>query len=78
MEESLIRLQDKMRTLCIEEFNQVFSLDPTLKQKQKGINRDIRVSDMDNYIEMKKQIERNTKNLKQANKKSLELKQNSK
>ena len=33
---------------------------------------------MDNYIEMKKQIEKNTENLKRANKKSLELKQNSK
>ena len=33
---------------------------------------------MDNYIEMKKQIERNTENLKQANKKSIELKNNSK
>ena len=76
--ESLIRLQDKMRTLCIEEFNQVYSLDSTLKQKQKGRNRDIHVSDMDNYIEMKKQIERNTENLKRANKKSSELKQNSK
>ena len=62
--ESLIRLQDKMRTLCIEEFNQVYSLDSTLKQKHKGRNRDIHVSDMDNYIEMKN--------------KSLELKQNSK
>ena len=76
--ESLIRLQDKMRTLCIEEFNQVYSLDSTLKQKQKGRNRDIYVSDMDNYIEVKKQIEKNTENLKQANKKSTELKNNSK
>ena len=76
--ESLIRLQDKMRILCIEEFNKVYSLDSTLKQKQKGRNKDINVSDMDNYIEMKKQIERNAKNLEQANKKSLELKQNSK
>ena len=76
--ESLIRLQDKMRTLCIEEFNQVYSLESTLKKKQKGRNRDIHVSDMDNYIEMKKQIEKNTENLKQANKKSSELKQNSK
>lgn len=42
-----------MRTLCIEEFNQVYSLDSTLKQKHKGRNRDIHVSDMDNYIEMK-------------------------
>ena len=31
---------------------------------------------MDNYIQMKKQIEKNNENLKQANKKSLELKQN--
>ena len=76
--ESLIRLQDKMRTLCIEEFNQVYSLDSTLKQKQKGRNRDIHVSDMDNYIEMKKHIEKNTENLKQASKKSNELKNNSK
>ena len=57
--ESLIRLQDKMRTLCIQEFNQVYSLDSTLKSKQKGRNRDIHVSDMDNYIELKKQIEKN-------------------
>ena len=76
--ESLIILQDKMRTLCIEEFNQVYSLDSTLKKKQKGRNRDIHVSDMNNYIEMKKQIENNTENLKQANKKSSELKLNSK
>ena len=46
--------------------------------EQKGRNRDIHVSDMANYIEMKKQIEKNTENLKQANKKSSELKQNSK
>ena len=76
--ESLIKLQDKMRTLCIEEFNQVYSLDSTLKTKQKGRNKDIHVSDMDNYIELKKQIEKNTENLKQAKKKTLELKQDSK
>ena len=76
--DSLIRLQDKMRTLCIEEFNQVYSLDSTLKTKQKGRNKDIHVSDMDNYIELKKQIEKNNKTLKEANKKSLELKQDSK
>ena len=58
-----------MRTLCIEEFNGVYSLNSILKQKQKGRNRDIHVSDMDNYIEMKKQIE-----LIQDNKKSSELK----
>ena len=76
--ESLIRLQDKMRTLCIEEFNQVYSLDSTLKTKKKGRNRDIHVSDMNNYIELKKQIEKNNKTLKEANRKSLELKKDSK
>ena len=76
--ESLIRLQDKMRTLCIEEFNQVYSLDSTLKQKQRGRNKDIHVSDMNNYIDIKKQIEKNNEKLKQVNKKSNELKNNSK
>lgn len=76
--ESLITLQNKMRTLCIEEFNQEYNLDSTLKKKQKGRNMDIHVSDMDDYIELKKQLEKNTENLEKANKKSLELKQNSK
>ena len=76
--ESLITLQNKMRTLCIEEFNQEYNLDSTLKKKQKGRNMDIHVSDMDNYIALKKQLEKNTGNLEKANKKSLELKQNSK
>ena len=76
--ESLITLQNKMRTLCIEEFNQEYNLDSTLKKKQKGRNMDIHISDMDNYIALKKQLEKNNENLEKANKKSLELKQNSK
>ena len=76
--ESLITLQNKMRTLCIEEFNQEYNLDSTLKKKQKGRNMDIHVSDMDNYIALKKQLEKNNENLEKVNKKSLELKQNSK
>ena len=76
--EYLITLQNKMRTLCIEEFNQEYNLDSTLKKKQKGRNMDIHVSDMDNYIALKKQLEKNNENLEKANKKSLELKQNSK
>ena len=67
-----------MRTLCIEEFNEEYNLNTSLKKKQKGRNRDIHVSDMDNYIEMKKQLEKNSKNLENVNKKSLELQQNSK
>lgn len=76
--ESLIKLQDNMRTLCIEEFNEEYNLNTSLKKKQKGRNRDIHVSNMDNYIEMKKQLEKNTETLEKANKKSFELKQNSK
>ena len=76
--ESLIKLLDNMRTLCIEEFNEEYNLNTSLKKKQKGRNRDIHVSDMDNYIEMKKQLEKNNESLERANKKSLELKQNSK
>ena len=56
-----------MRNLCIEEFNEEYVLDSNLRQKQKGGGRDIHVSDMDNYIEMKKQIEGNAENLKQTN-----------
>ena len=39
--ESLVVIQDKMRERCIDEFNQVYQLDNTLKEKQKGKNRDI-------------------------------------
>ena len=76
--ESLIKLQDNMRTLCNEEFNEEYNLNTSLKKKQKGRNRDIHISNMDNYIEMKKQLEKNTETLEKANKKSFELKQNSK
>ena len=36
--ESLIKLQDKTKALCIEDFNQIYSLDSTLKKKQKASN----------------------------------------
>ena len=74
--ESLIKLQDKMRILCIEEFNQEYNLSYSLKEKQKGRNRDINVKDMDNYSIMKQQLESNKEKLENANKKSLELNNN--
>lgn len=74
--ESLIKLHDKMRTLCIEEFNQEYNLSYSLKEKQKGRNRDINVKDMDNYSIMKQQLESNKEKLENANKKSLELNNN--
>lgn len=71
--ESLKIIQDKMRTLCIESFNKEYNLDNTLKKKLKGRNKDYHVSEMDNYKQMKKQLENNQQKLEIANKKALEL-----
>ena len=76
--ESLRKLQDKMRILCIESFNKKYNLTNSLKKKQKGRNRDYHITEMDNYMEMKEQLEKNQENLEKANKKSLELDNKSK
>lgn len=70
---SLKELQDKMRILCIEEYNKEYNLDATLKKKLKGRNKDIHVSDMINYQATKDLIEKNQKNLKIINNNSIEL-----
>lgn len=70
---SLKELQDKMRILCIEEYNKEYNLDATLKKKLKGRNKDIHVSDMINYQDTKDLIEKNQKNLKIINNNSIEL-----
>ena len=70
---SLMQLQDKMRTLCIEEYN----LDATLKQKMKGRNRDINVADMTNYQETKELIQKHQKEIDSISNNSLELKTDS-
>lgn len=75
--ESLKKLQDKMRVLCIESFNKEYDLDNTLKSKQRGRNFDYLVSEMGNYKEMKKGIEKNQKDLEIANIKSEKLKNDS-
>lgn len=75
--QSLTKLQDKMRILCIEAFNKEYNLNHSLKKKQKGRNRDYLVSEMGDYQEMKKGIEKHQKDLEIANKKSLELDNNS-
>ena len=74
---SLMQLQDKMRTLCIEEYNKEYNLDATLKQKMKGRNRDINVADMTNYQETKELIEKHQKEIDSISNNSLELKSNS-
>lgn len=70
---SLKKLQDKMRILCIEEYNKEYNLDATLKKKLKGRNKDIHVSDMINYQDTKDLIEKNQKNLETINNNSIEL-----
>ena len=71
---SLKELQDKMRTLCIEEYNKEYNMEATLKQKLKGRNRDIHVSDMTNYQETKDLIEKHQKEIDTISNNSLELK----
>ena len=74
---SLKELQDKMRTLCIKEYNKEYNLDATLKQKLKGRNRDIHVSDMTNCQETKDLIKKHQKEIDTISSNSLELKSNS-
>ena len=71
--ESLRKLQDKMRMLCIESFNKEYNLTNSLKGKKKGRNRDYHITEMDDYMEMKEHLEKNQESLEIANKKSLEL-----
>lgn len=65
--ESLTRIQDKMRNCCIKSFNKVYAQNYQLKEKQKGRNQDILISEMQNYNKVKKQYEKNKKLLEQAN-----------
>ncbi len=71
--DSLKAIQDKMRELCIESFNNEYGLDDVLKEKLKGRNKDINSKDMDNYQEMKDQLEKNKIKLEQADNKSKKL-----
>ena len=75
--ESLNKLQDKMRILCIESFNKEYNLNNTLKEKKKGRNKDIHVKDMDNYLEMQNQIELNKNKLEEIDNKAQALDNNS-
>ena len=70
---SLKEIQDKMRTYCIEKFNEVYEQKASLKKKQKGRNRDINVNDMGGYRELKSEQEKNKKRLEEVNAKSDEL-----
>ena len=71
--DSLRKLQDKMRTLCIANFNKEYGLNDILKKKEKGRNKDYHVSEMTNYQTMKKQLNKDKEKLEVASKKSNEL-----
>ena len=71
--ESLTKLQDEMRACCIKSYNKVYAEHSLLKQKKKGRNRDINVKDMDGYADIKRNIEKNTQKLAEANKQTKTL-----
>lgn len=71
--DSLQVLQNKMRMLCIEEFNKEYGLDNILKKKLKGRNNDYLVSEMENYVEMQEAIERHQINIDKSNETSKKL-----
>ena len=64
---SLTDIQDKMRNACIKSYNKFYEVDTKLKEKQKGRNQDINVKDMSNYKKIKKQLDKNTQKLTEAN-----------
>ena len=76
--ESLVKLQDKMRTLCIESFNKEYLSNDKLKTKLKGRNKDYHVTEMENYQRMKRNIEIHQNNLGRAKEKTETLTNNSK
>lgn len=75
--DSLTMIQDTMREYCIDSFNKVYNSKEELKEKQKGRNRDFHISQMDNYQQMQKQLKQDKEKLEKANKKSLDLENNS-
>ena len=76
--ESLVKLQDKMRTLYIESFNKEYLTNNKLKTKLKGRNKDYHVTEMENYQRMKRSIEIHQNNLDRAKEKTEILTNNSK
>lgn len=71
--ESLTKIQDKMRVLCIESFNKEYHTNYKLKQKLKGRNRDYHITEMRNYQKLKKSIEVNQNNLNKMKDKTKEI-----
>jgi len=68
--DSLKNIQDKMRVKCIEAFNHYYNLNKELKEKSKGRNKDLHISEMTNYQAMKEQIVKHKKELDRFSKKT--------
>jgi Plasmid recombination enzyme. len=63
--ESLKVIQDKMREHCIEQFNEIYSVDFKLKEKKKGRNDDIKTSEMNDYKKTEKALKKEIKMLEE-------------
>lgn len=61
--DSLTIIQDKMRVLCINSFNNVYGKEHILKEKQRGKNRDIPSSEMAEYKQKTNELKSNLTNL---------------
>ena len=75
---TLTEIQDKMRNACIKSYNKFYEVNTRLKEKQKGRNQDIKVNDMGNYREIKKQLAKKEQKLEKANIQTKELDNSSK
>lgn len=68
--ESLTKIQDKMRIVCIKSYNKIYDNNAKLKEKQKGRNYDINVKDMDSYKKFADNYDKHNQKLKLANDKT--------
>ena len=75
--ERLEHIQSVMRKKCIESFNNIYNLNASLKTKEKGRNKDIHVKDMEDYQELKKELEVNKKSIEKNSEKIKNIKQSS-
>ena len=66
--EILELIQNKLRELCINDFNKLFNLDKELKEKEKGRNEDYRVKQMNNYEKLKESYNKQHKKITEINK----------
>ena len=76
--DSLLKIQDQMRELCIKEFNETYNLNYTLKLKQEGRNQDINVNDMAHYQQSTRNIKKSQEALEKLNEDAYKLNEKSK